>query len=73
MRWVSRSAAASAAADRLASFLRLASRLGLLLLLLARARVHREPIGLQHAFIEERAQLLSRLGAHVADDDVTVG
>ena len=59
---------------RLLSFLlRRAGRLGLFLLLLARASVYREPISLSDCFIEEGAQLLSRLEAHLADDNVAVG
>ena len=54
----SRFAAASAAADCLASCCA-ALALGFLLLLLARASVHGEPISLAHRFIEEGAQLLS--------------
>jgi hypothetical protein len=45
----------------------------LLLLFLARASVHGEPIRLSHCFIEERTQLRSELEAHVADDDVAMG
>jgi hypothetical protein len=41
--------------------------------LLALASVHGQPISLSHCFIEEGAQLLSGLEAHVADDDVAMG
>ena len=57
----------------LSFLLRRASRLGFLLLLLARAILYGEPISLSHCFIEEGAQLLSGLEAHVADNDVAVG
>lgn len=49
------------------------TRLGFLLLLLARARSRSEPIGLSDCFIEERAQLLGSPEPHVADDDVPMG